>query len=275
MENKTRYSGFMARLMMGGLILFSAACSQQDVVEPAEGLTSESQAKKSKEKTFYGPATPLGKGVARAWVSVNDAGQPTAVGVNISAKAVDNLGSEPRMFTLQLPKQGSSTLYDFVSLDWNPMGHPPMGTYNVPHFDLHFYMIPEAEVMAIPAMAPFGPNGIQFDTRVPPQYVPWHYVMDPGIVPAMGVHWGDQNEPQYKGQAFTKTMILGSYQGEFIFHEPMFTLAYLRTKPNEVIQIPQPSAYQKPGYYPLSYTFMYSNTPKEYTIALTDLTYRN
>jgi hypothetical protein len=216
----------------------------------------------------------LGRGVARAWVSVNDEGAPTAVGVNISAKAVEKLGEEPQIFTLQLPKQGSSTLYDFIMMDWNPEGHPPMGTYNVPHFDLHFYMIPEAEVMAIPGMEPFGPGGIQFDTPVPSQYVPWHYVMDPGIVPGMGVHWGDLNEPQYNGQVFTRTMILGSYQGEFIFHEPMFTLDFLRTQPNVEIPIPQPDAYQKPEYYPLSYTFSYSNTPKEYTIALTDLTYK-
>jgi hypothetical protein len=238
-------------------------------------VASESLAKKSKEKTFYGPATPMGKGVARAWVSVNENGEPTAIGVNISAKAVDNLGQEPRMFTLQLPKQGDLTLYEYVALDWNPAGHPPFETYGLPHFDLHFYMIPEHEAMAIPGMAPFGPNGIQFDTPVPAQYVPWHYVMDPGIVPGMGVHWGDLNEPQFKGQTFTRTMILGSYQGQFIFHEPMFTLAYLQTKPNVVIPIPQASAYQKPGYYPMSYSFMYSDTPKEYTIALTNLTYKH
>jgi hypothetical protein len=50
---KKRYPGFMAKLIMGGLILFAAGCSQQDVVEPAGGITSGSLAKKSKEKTFY------------------------------------------------------------------------------------------------------------------------------------------------------------------------------------------------------------------------------
>ncbi|GAB2536487.1 DUF5602 domain-containing protein [Rufibacter soli] len=274
MEKIARYPKFMAKLLMGSLILFSAACSEQEVVEPTGAVTSQDLFSKHKEKTFYGPATPMGQGVARAWLSVNEEGEPTAIGVNISARAVDNLGMEPKMFTLRLPKQADATLYEFVSLDWNPEGHPPMGIYTLPHFDLHFYMIPEDEVMAIPGMDPGMPGSFNFDTAVPAQYVPWHYVMDPGIVPAMGVHWGDLNEPQYNGQTFTRTMILGSYQGKFIFHEPMFTLAYLQTKPNVEIPIPQPSAYQQPGYYPLSYSFMYSSTPKEYTIALTNLTWR-
>ncbi|WP_048920340.1 DUF5602 domain-containing protein [Rufibacter radiotolerans] len=274
MEKIARYPGFIAKILLAGVLLFSAACSEQEVVEPTSTVASQGLSNKMKEKTFYGPATPMGKGVARAWVSVNDEGEPTAVGVNISAKVVDNLGMEPKVFTLRLPKQAEATLYEFVSLDWNPGGHPPFGIYNVDHFDLHFYMIPEEEVMAIPGMDPGMPGSFNFDTPVPAQFVPWRYVMDPGIVPAMGVHWGDWNEPQYNGQPFTRTMILGSYQGEFIFHEPMFTLDYLHTKPNIEIPIPQASAYQKPGYYPLSYSFMYSDTPKEYTIALTDLTWK-
>ncbi len=265
------------QLLVGTLFLFVAGCSQQEILDPAQRSVSDSQAKKSSEKTFYGPATPLGKGVARAWVMVNSEGEPTSVGVNMSVKAVENLGDEPKVFILRLPKQGDLTLYNYIMMDWNPQGHPPVGTYTVPHFDLHFYMISEEATRAIPGMAPFGPGGIQFDTPVPPQYVPFNYMQDPGIVPMMGVHWADRNSPEYTGSSFSRTFILGSLGGEFIFHEPMFTVAYLMGlpgMPDQTIPIPQALAYQKSGYYPQNYSFSYSATPKEYTIALTDLQYK-
>ena len=33
--------------------------------------------------------------------------------------------------------------YRFMMLDWNPQGHQPPGVYTVPHFDFHFYMVPD------------------------------------------------------------------------------------------------------------------------------------
>jgi hypothetical protein len=277
MKTQVRSVRLTTALLAAVVALLLAGCNPQNDLEPTtRRSTGDMQARKSGDKVFYGPATPLGKGVARAWVSVDDSGNPTAVGVNLSEKATENLGHEPMMFLLKLPKQGGLTLYDHIALDWNPGGHPPMDIYTLPHFDLHFYMISPEARMAIPGMAPFGPSGIQFDTPAVPQaYVPPGYHMDPGIVPQMGVHWADENSPEFNGQTFSTTYILGSYQGNFIFHEPMFTLDFLRTKPNVTIPIPQAAAVQRSGYYPQSYSYSYSATPKEYTIALTDLVYKH
>ena len=244
-------------------------------------------------KTFYGPATSLGQGVARAWVSTDKQGTPLSVGVNISERAIQSLMEEREeqhengeaheehiVFTLKLPKQAESTLYDHMTLDWNPHGHPAPGIYDLPHFDLHTYMISQEERLAIPPLAPFDENDEpQFDERPAPEFIPEDYFLEPGVVPAMGAHWLDSQAPELHGETFTRTFIYGSHNGEFIFHEPMFTVAYLNElkqmeEPFESIEIKQPEAYQKTGYYPMQYSFTYNPAPGEYIISLDNLVFQ-
>lgn len=272
---------FHIALLMG-LAICTGSCEHFDQLpKPDEPAGQE------KEKTFYGPATPLGEGVARAWVSVNKQGEPLSVGVNISERAIGSLmeeaeknheqeeeHAEHQIFTLQLPKQAESTLYDHFTLDWNPHGHPAPGIYDLPHFDIHAYMISEEERLAIVPLAPFGENGEpQFDERPAPEFMPQDYILEPGIVPAMGAHLIDEFAPEWHGETFTHTFIYGSYNGEIIFHEPMFTVKYLeelkeKENPSESFEIKQPENYQKEGYYPLEYSFTYHPVPGVYSISL-------
>lgn len=254
--------------------------------ENGKANTSNGQA----TKTFYGPAVSLGQGVARAWVSTDKQGTPLSVGVNISEHAIQSLmdereenheNAEHKVFTLKLPKQAESTLYDHMTLDWNPHGHPAPGIYDLPHFDLHAYMISEEERLAIPPLAPFDESGApQYDEEPAPAFIPEDYFLEPGIVPAMGAHWLDSKAPEFQGETFTRTFIYGSLDGTFIFHEPMFTVAYLnelkqKAHPFESLEIKQPQRYQKTGYYPLEYSFTYNPRPGEYKIALDNLIYKN
>lgn len=78
------------------------------------GAANNAKYKKEKTTIHYGPATPLGKGVARAWLEVTHDGEPVAIGVNISAKAAASLPDEPLMFDVQLPKQAGKTQYTSV-----------------------------------------------------------------------------------------------------------------------------------------------------------------
>jgi hypothetical protein len=236
-------------------------------------------------KTFYGPATPLGQGVAKAWVSTDKQGNPLSVGITVSEHAVEALinghGHDHQSFTLKLPKQAEKTLYNHIVLDWNPMGHPAPGIYDLPHFDLHAYMISEEERMAIVPMPPFSENGqLLFDVKPAAEFIPKEYFLEPGIVPGMGAHWLDMMAPELNGQTFTQTYIYGSYHGEFIFHEPMFTVAYLKdlkqkNNPFASYNIKQPQSYQKAGYYPMEYSFTYNPKPGEYIISLNKLAYKN
>lgn len=220
-------------------------------------------------QTLYGPSVNLGNGTASAWLLQDANGDPAAVGVMLSASALENLPDETQGFVLELPDNSATDFYTHVLLDWNPQGHEPPGVYDLPHFDLHFYIISNSERMAI------GPEDMEAFADVPDAiYVPTDYFMIEGGVPQMGAHWLDAMAPELSGQVFTNTFIWGSYNGEFIFWEPMITRDFLLSHPDEEVDLKLPSAYKKEGWYATKYKVAYSSMDEAYNIALTGLTFR-
>ena len=61
-------------------------------------------------RTFYGPAVPIGQGVARAWVSVTREGEPLSLGVNLSEHAVMHQPQNHTEYVLQFPHAASLPL---------------------------------------------------------------------------------------------------------------------------------------------------------------------
>jgi hypothetical protein len=264
----------LALILATGALTFFQACQKED------GFDSRSEADlKSRnavandavpDLTFYSSAQHLGNGMAQAWVTENREGEPTSVGISISAGALVNLPEdEMKQYVLELPKNKGSNFYTFIMLDWNPMGHEPEGIYDLAHFDVHFYIIPDEERLAM-----LPGNVDQFENLPSAEYVPAGYLRGPGAVPFMGVHWLDFGSPEWNGSTFTKTFIWGSYDGEFVFWEPMVTLDYLLTQPKSVTDIPQPSAFSRDGWYPTRYEVSYSAAGNQYIVALRDLQFR-
>ena len=102
---------------------------------------------------------------------------------------------------------------------------------------------------AIPLLMPPA-----MDVAPAPQYIPDLYMLTPGIVPQMGAHWVDVTSPEFQPVVtFTKTFIWGSFNGEFIFWEPMITLDYLLSKPDDLIELRQPDSFQRDGFYATHY----------------------
>lgn len=254
------------------LLFFIESCKKNEDVFAPSGSNPESElVLKSKSlNTFFGATVPMGNGVARAWVSVDKQGMPTAVGINLSEKALSGLPKEPAQFVLDFPDVKGGNFYKHALVDWNPEGHEPPGVYDLPHFDFHFYVIPNSERMAI------GPNDLdKFNNAPASMYVPPLYWQIPGGVPQMGAHWIDLTSPEFNGGVFTKTFIWGSYDGSFVFWEPMITLDYLLSHPNDLIPLRQPEAFQKDGWYATKYKIAYTTNPNEYTVALTDLMFHS
>ena len=221
-----------------------------------------------KTNTFYGPAQPYGNGVVRAFVTMSHANEPTAIGLMISEKAFESLPDEMTNTTFQLPNQAEGLSFDHIDLGWNPHGHEPEGVYTFPHFDIHFYMISQEQQMDIvdPVKAEILPAS---------QYRPVGYFPTPGYVPMMGKHWLNGASPELNGDAFTQTFIYGSYDGSFIFYEPMITLAYFMDKTSTEYPINQPAEFQSSGYYyPTTYSINYDSTRKVYTVVLSGLVLR-
>jgi hypothetical protein len=82
---------------------------------------------------------------------------------------------------------------------------------------------------------------------------------------------------------FTKTFIYGSWDGQFIFDEPMITRDYIVAKRgasdpavrDEIIPVSTAQRYAPEGYYPSAYRITYDAKAKEYRVALTQLSWRH
>lgn len=258
------------------------------------GCSDESTSPAS-PRVVYGVSQNIGGGTARTFVALDAAGKPSSVGVALTEAAMNNLPSTPNapspsalMLNLALPTDAPATGFDHVMLDWNPQGHEPDHVYTLPHFDFHFYQVDEATVMSI---MPTDPQYAAKAAALPAAaFVPNGYVaastlanITPGAaaVPMMGLHWLDVASPELQpppaGKTFTETFIYGSWNGKFIFLEPMITKAYLESLKNTAgmsRNIGAPTQVAKAGYYPSKYSIAYDATAKEYRITLDQLTYK-
>ncbi|GAD87186.1 hypothetical protein NCAST_34_03160 [Nocardia asteroides NBRC 15531] len=235
------------------------------------------------DKTYYGDERALGNGQIRTYV-VTDDGTPTEVGLRIQEAALEGLpmpatmpeGPPPASPPLALPAEADGTVVDHLTFDWVPHGHPPVGMFDKPHFDSHFYFIDPAAVAAID---PQDPAFLTKAANSPdPKYMPAGNATIPEpievqAVPAMGVHWVDMSNPVAPGQ-FTQTLINGAWDGEYIFTEPMFTRDWLLTKPSFTGDIPQPQAYQHSTRYPTTYSIRFDDNAKEYVVSVGGFTER-
>lgn len=235
-------------------------------------LAACSDSTRASARTAYGPEVALGNGTARAWVSVDASGTPTAYGLAFTDDALTGLPTTMSGVRLHFPEEGKLTPIDHAEIDWNPDGHEPQ-PYMVPHFDFHFYQITEAQQDAI---VPSDPDYDAKMAKAPSaEFVPEGYIQTPGGVPQMGAHWVDPSSPELNGQPFASTFIYGSYDGAFTFLEPMMALSYLQSKPDTTMTVKLPAQYATPGRYPTTYSVSYDASAKEYHVTLDGLVQRN
>jgi hypothetical protein len=264
----------------------------------------------------YGTPVHVGNGTVRTYVVLDqkNEGRPLEIGVAMSEASLEGLPapmempaehgksghdmSNMNMYLLDLPAQNPSQ-YKFVQFDWNPTGHEPDSVYTLPHFDFHFYTVP---VEVRNSIVPSAPGYAQMAANKPAQqyWYPFHLdaatlsggAPDSAVtVPLMGMHWLDVRSPELQKlagnpgawQPFTKTFIYGSWNGQFIFDEPMITRAYILSKKtatdpaaiDEVIPVSTAQKYSPAGYYPSAYRITWDARQQEYRIALTQLSWRD
>jgi hypothetical protein len=232
------------------------------------------------ERTLRGQFAKIGGGTIQSFVTLDPAGAPLAIGVTLSADALQQLppvpnavsrcfdlngdkkytghechGDEERI--LDVPVDSSAGLpFRWIQVNWNPAGHHNT-PYARPHFDFHFHTGDRAQVEAI---AP-GRCGELVDcgdfniaTRpVPARYVPDGFIDVGAVVPRMGNHLLDSQSPELKDSLpFSSTFIYGAWDGELIFWEPMITLDFLQ-RTEACLPIRQPHGFRRAGYYPTQY----------------------
>jgi hypothetical protein len=226
-----------------------------------------------KSGTFYGPTTAIASGSARAYITLDASGMPTDLGVALTETALTGLPVASTEFLVVLPTQAAATVYKHATINWQPAGHgAPGSTYAAPHFDLHVYMITQAERDAMTLGTPELAAKMVRSPAV--EFVPSGYVAGMSI-PQMGMHWTDPAAPERTGQPFIHSFFFGSYDGTFMLNEAMVTKAYLETKPPAVVTpLKLPAQYATHGYQATSYTVGYDAVAKDYRIALSGLALR-
>ncbi len=232
-------------------------------------LTTSCQKDKDEAKNgmYKGPQVKMYSGKAWTWVETKKDGTPERIAVSIDDAALNSVpmqsahpGTGGHMhetsFVLKFHPRAEETIFKHVLLDWNAAGHEPPGVYDLPHFDLHYYMTSNEDRMKIP---PYETDIQRFDNLPAPAYFPPSYIPFPGGVPAMGKHWGDPTSGEFRGQKFTETFIYGSYNGKVTYYEPMITLDFVKSHPAFDRPIPQPAKFQKTGHYPTRFKMMKHN----------------
>jgi hypothetical protein len=213
--------------------------------------------------TVYSEAKGLGEGFAQVYAELDAEGAPRVIGVSFDQGMLAGLPTMPNAWSrcfdknengridghgecngdfelqFELPQelvQRGVTPFRWVSINWNPMGHPPPAppVWAVPHADFHFYIMAREAVRQIRP----GPCSELIDCA-------------------------DFERAQIPVPA-------GYYDGHVTFYEPMVTLAYLQTRPDSCVPIKQPQAWETEGYYPTTYCIRYLADDERYTVSLED-----
>jgi hypothetical protein len=255
---------------------------------------------------LLGAQAELGRGTVSSYAELNRAGEPAAIGVVFSPAALQGLptgGSDGHHcfdrnkdgtvdhatecihgyeFVVPLPDavaRREDVPFKWVLLNWNPMGHIPPGIYDVPHFDVHFYMEPIANVFAIES-GPCGSEFVrcdQFDVaRQPPpsNYIPPDFRNVDAVAAAMGNHLVDLTGPEFNKQPFTRSWIYGVYGGKVTFYEEMVTHATLASRPQFCSPIKSPAAVATSGFYPTKSCLRHDTATGEVTVSIEAFTRR-
>ncbi len=248
----------------------------------------------------------LGHGEVASFAELQGTGALRAIGITISADALASLPSEPsdlhhcvdrdgdgvtahaaecvhtHEFVIPLPdavSRRSDVPFKGVLLNWNAHGHVPPGVYDVPHFDIHFYMEPIEDVFAIHD-GPCGPEFVNCDDFAVAKMPVPAGLMHPdfsdvdAVVPAMGNHLIDLGGPEFQGEPFTRSWIYGAYGGRVTFYEEMVALAFLQSRPDVCSAIKSLPAVAVGGFYPTERCVRYDAGANAYVVSMERFVYR-
>ena len=256
---------------------------------------------------------PIGDGWIYTWGALAEENTPTSIGVTFTTDALSNpegvdmfelddpdnefprsvphlaLSEQfdpARVYNISFPDQVvAATPFNHMGFYANSQGHAPLGVYDQPHLDIHFFINTLGERELITGAPEDNVN--LFDTP-PLGYLNRDYfaptVPDTDIIATgdalQGVHWVDRDAPEINGEEFSQTFIFGSYANEVNFWEPMITKEFLEDlsaagkSTKQTYPIKQPARFLETGYYPLEYSIAYNADFAEYTVSLDNFVLR-
>jgi hypothetical protein len=228
----------------------------------------------------FGKELNYGDGIIRMYARVQN-GKTSSLGLFLSDGVLEGLPAHVDMSAVDpivpMVPGINDIAIQHVTVGYNPHGHEPDGIFTLPHFDFHFYLITNAERMMIDpsrgAAFEAEANAIVSPDRMPSAFVPAIPPGAPfvaGTAPFMGLHWVDlyRSSATQPSIPFEHEFINGTYNGEWIFLEPMITNAWLASKASHSEPIKQPQTYVRPGSYPTHLNVFHSDEFGGWIIAL-------
>ena len=242
--------------------LFAAAITAGSIA----ALTFAASALAAKPPAMeMGPPAAWNDTGAKPVVERDAKNQPTRITLVIPAKLFDAL---PKTASEAVYPAQNAGLVQTANLQWHPMGHPPAHVYDVPHFDVHFYTITESVRRGVLPNTP-GAKVMPAKKILPP-----NGLLDPEVIPGMGMHDVPKSSPEFNKGKFAVTPILGYWNGNLAFFEVMFTKDFIALKRGMVGAFPQPASVKQHGAYPTKYSVKFDKAQDEYEVALTDFVQR-
>jgi hypothetical protein len=259
----------------------------------------------------YGERSRLGNGEVTAY-SQAEGTRPVAVGMVMTDGVLDGLPSNPPTdgkwcfdkdgngtvdpmlechngYETQLDlgsnfQRRVDTPFTYVLNNWNPFGHDPLGVYDKPHFDVHFYVKPNAERTAIrsgPCPALTNCDDYALAKQLPAaKYLAPDFIDVDAVEPGMGNHLVDPTSPEFNGQPFTRTWIYGVYNTKVTYYEPMVAHAYFSGLRDGSINdgcfdFKLATDFQESGWYPTKYCLRHRDNRNDMTVSLENFVHRD
>jgi hypothetical protein len=261
-------------------------------------------------ETVFGEAQILGADKISTYATLGADGRPTAFGLVFTRKALDGLPQKKNMTSRCFDADNNGKINDssecegdyelrlampaalagradfpfkWVGFNWNPEGHVPPGVYDLPHFDMHFYMVPQGLIdgIRVGGCALFINCKDREKALIPvdKKYIHPDHISVGATVSMMGDHLLNSKSPELARKRedkkkFTHTWIFGSYEGRITFYETMMTREFLLSRARACFDIKQPRAWQRSGIYPTRYCIRHDPASDAIRVSLEDLVLR-
>jgi hypothetical protein len=208
----------------------------------------------NKDKFIVGETATIVGGEVSTWARVNGGDKVIWVGLTLPLAMVENMpapGSGPAGAVAVLnfpPVVQATTYFNHVEIQSNQHGHVSGGAdphrYEAPHFDLHFYGIPVAQVQTIPGGLFFIPIPAN---RLPDGYAQAEFFS----IPQMGRHSSTPAEVAATDH-WLYSMHAGFLPNASYMHfvEPMVTREMFLRRKNFELPVPTPAVLGRATNYP-------------------------
>ncbi len=174
----------------------------------------------------------------------------TEFGATVSLTTVENAPMDGEMVfppvpnaVIPLPDEvARATGFNHLGVNWEFHGHPP-ALFLTPHFDFHFYTIDTDQVEAIDCADARKPLRLPVRYSLPDIDIPGMGTLVGLCVPHMGMH-GIPTEELDDTEPFGASMLVGYYEQDVVFLEPMIShakLAQAKTFPMAIPALPATS----------------------------------